>query len=205
MLILIFFFGHSKSCVPLFVQLKQPSIFPPQLFLFSTKKSCTDAVESHAEDNIASLLLFSPKRNLSIFANYFFFHFFYLLSSPVTLQKSPNNHFFNKVSTVLFFLFHLFFLLFLGLKAILLFDFFSSGFGKRQTVESGEDLIGSFLPCDTELESCGCRQLFFFGSCDTTLLIPLVDFLGVFCSFHKLKQWLVAFLLAQANILNFVF
>lgn len=87
----------------------------------------------HAEDNIASPLLFSPKE-FFLSLQTIFFHFFYLLSSPVPLQKSPNNHFFDKVSTVLFFSFTYFFLLFLGLETILLFDFFFlQGLGKANS------------------------------------------------------------------------
>lgn len=120
-----FLFGHRESCVPLFVQLKQPSIFSPLSCSCSALKICTDAVESrrHAEDNIASPLLFSPKE-FFLSLQTIFFHFFYLLSSPVPLQKSPNNHFFDKVSTVLFFSFTYFSYFSWVWRQILLFDFF---------------------------------------------------------------------------------
>lgn len=93
------------------------------------------------------------------------------------LQKSPNNHFFDKVSTVLFSLSPIF-LTFLGFGDYFTFWLFFFRVWGRQTVESGEDLIGSFWPCDMEFERCWCIKSFFPGSCDTTLLIPLVDFYG---------------------------
>lgn len=139
------------------------------------------------------LCFFSLPKNSFYLCKLFLFHFFYLLSSPVPLQKSPNNHFFDKVSTVLFFLFHLFFLLFLGFRDYFTFWlFFSSGFGECKTVESGWDLIGSFLPSDVESRRvCWCIKPFFPGHVTPHCWSHWWIFMGVFCSLHKLKQWLV--------------
>lgn len=106
------------------------------------------------------LLCFFLPKNSFYLCKLFFFHFFYLLSSPVPLQKSPNNHFFDKVSTVLFFSFTYFSYFSWVWRIFYFLTFFLQGLG-RQTVESGEDPIGSFLPCDTELESCWCIKAIF--------------------------------------------
>lgn len=104
-----------------------------------------------------------------------------------------------------FFLFHLFFLLFLGLETILLFDFFSSGLGKANSrVWRGPDWpifavwweAGELLMHKAIFPLCHVTP-----HCWSHWWI----FMGVFCSFHKLKQCLVIFLSAQADILNFVF
>lgn len=123
-----FLFGHSQSCVPLFCPTKTTKHFSPLAVSCSAQKNntCADAVE----DNTAF-----PKNLFLSLQTIFFTHFFCLLSSPVPLQKSPNNHFFDKVSTVLFS--HLplspIFLTFLGFFSIFfdfLFFFFFRVWGK---------------------------------------------------------------------------
>lgn len=151
-----FLFGHRESCVPLFVQLKQPSIFPPLSCSCSALKICTDAVESrrHAEDNIASSLLFSPKEFFLSLQTIFFSISSICFPLLYLYKKSPNNHFFDKVSPVLFSLSPIF-LTFLGFGDKFYFlTFFFFRVGKRLTVESGEDAIGLFLPYDMTMESC---------------------------------------------------
>lgn len=156
--------------------------FSPLSCSCSALKICADAVESrrHAEDDIVSLLLFSPKEFFLSLQTTFFSHFFYLLSSPVPLQKSPNNHFFDKVSYGAFCTSFTYFSYFSWVWELFyfltFFLFFSSGFGKANSrVWRGPDwLIFAMWHGAGEL----LMHFFFSGSCDTTLLIPLVDFYG---------------------------
>lgn len=157
----------------------------------------------HAEDNIASPLLFSPKE-FFLSLQTIFFHFFYLLSSPVPLQKSPNNHFFDKVSPVLFSLSPIF-LTFLGFGDKFYFlTFFLQGWEKANSrVWRGRDwLIFAVWRDDGELLM---HIHFSFDHMTPHCWSHWWIFMGVFCSFHKLKQWLVIFLSAHADVLNFVF
>lgn len=151
-----FLFGHRESCVPLFVQLKQPSIFSPLSCSCSALKICTDAVESrrHAEDNIASPLLFSPKEFFLSLQTIFFSISSICFPLLYLYKKAQTTTFLIKFLRCFFSLSPIF-LTFLGFGDKFYFlTFFSSGFGKRLTVESGEDAIGLFLPCDMKMESC---------------------------------------------------
>lgn len=142
---------------------------------------------------------FFSQRILSIFAS-LFFYLFYLLSSPVPcVKKSPNNYFFDKVSPGAFFLFHLFFLLFLGLKAILLFDvfLFFRVWGKANSwVWRGP---GGSIFAVWELESDWCISHFSPGHVTPHCGSHWWIFMGVFCSFHKLTQSVVGCLLVGSR------
>lgn len=77
------------------------------------------------------LLCFFLPKNSFYLCKLFFFHFFYLLSSPVPLQKSPNNHFFDKVSTVLFFSFTYFSYFSWVWRLFYFLTFFLQGLGRQ--------------------------------------------------------------------------
>lgn len=159
---------------PSFCPTKTTNIFPLSCSC-SALKVCPDAVESrrHAEDNIASPLLFSPKEFfLSLPA---FFHSSIYFPLLYLYKKAQTTTFLIKLIKVLFSLSPIF-LTFLGFEKHFTFWLFSSGFGKGNCrVWRGSHWL--IFACDKELESCWCIQSFFW-SCDTTLLIPLVDFYG---------------------------
>ncbi len=79
------------------------------------------------------LLCFFLPKNSFYLCKLFFFYFFYLLSSPVPLQKSPNNHFFDKVSTVLFFSFTYFSYFSWVWRLFYFLTFFLQGLGKANS------------------------------------------------------------------------
>ena len=152
------------------------------------------------------LCLFFSQRVISIFANYFFLISSICFPLLYLLQKSPNNYFFDKVSTVLFFSFTYFSYFSWVWRLFYFFDFFSSGFGGRHTVEAGEDpdwLI--FAVWHGVWELLNLKPFFPSGHVTPHCWSHWWIFMGVFCSFDKLTQWLVDFLWALADILNFVF
>lgn len=129
---------------------------------------------SHAEDNI--LCFFFPPKQLYLCKDIFAFHFFYLLSSPL-YKKAQTTTFLIKFLRCFFPpLFLLFFLLFLGLENILLFDFFFLQANSR--VWRGPRWLIFAVRHATGCRVVDASKPFFPWSCDTTLLIPLVDFYG---------------------------
>lgn len=105
-----------------FVPIQQPSLFPLSCSCSAQhKKKCAQLLWIEA-GMLKKTLLFSF---LFLQNKAFYFDSFLLLAFlSCTSTKKPNNHFFDKVSSVLFFSFTYFFLLFLGLATTLLFDLF---------------------------------------------------------------------------------
>lgn len=131
----------------------------------------------HADDNIASPLLFSPKEFFLSLQTIFFSISSICFPLLYLYKKAQTTTFLIKFLRCFFSLSPIF-LTFLGFGDYFTFWLFFFRVWEGKQVESGEDPIGSFLPCDMEPESCWCIKPFFPGSCDTTLLIPLVDFYG---------------------------
>lgn len=180
-----------------------PSFCPTKTTKHFSPLSCSCTLVPYDDglaDNFSPLLchenfFFFKKKKYCLFI-FFFFNsqslcaFLYLYPS---LKKSPNNHFFDKVSPVLFFFYHLFFsfLLFLGWR-LSFFDvliFFLQGWGKANKGSGRAKLrclFCDFSRATQEVETWFDafiyillkKQQFFLWSCDTTLLIPLVDFYG---------------------------
>lgn len=191
---------------PSFCPTKTTKHFFPLSCSCSALKICTDAMESrrHAEDNIASPLLFSPKEFFLSLQTIFFSISSICFPLLYLYKKAQTTTFLIKFLRC-FFLFHLFFLFFLGLETNFTFwPFFLQGWEKANSrVWRGRDwLIFAVWHDDGELLM---HIHFSFGHVTPHCWSHWWIFMGVFCSFHKLKQWLVIFLSAHADVLNFVF
>lgn len=146
------------------------------------------------------------QRILPIFANYFFP--ISSICSPLLYlyKKAQTTTFLIKFLTVLFFSFTYFSYFSWGMEDILLFYiFFLQGLAKTNSrVWRGPDWL-IFAIQHGVWQLLMLKSHFSLGHVTPHCWSHLWIFMGVFSGFHKLKQWLVAFLSAQAGILNFVF
>lgn len=201
------FLAISKPCVPFFVQLKQPNIFPPLAVLVRHVR--TWAQTSDAEDSPPPFFFYLYKLQLLIVVLIFLYYSSSICFPLPSPTKKPNNHFFDKVSAVLFSFYHHFFsfLLLLGLKAV--FDLFILSFFRV-----GERLAARVRRrarfCQAAQERVGCsrsvisrkRYVFPLGHVTPHCWSHWWIFMGVISSFTQALAVIGSFLLAEA-LLNF--
>ena len=146
---------------PSFCPTKTTKHFSPLAVLVQHKNMhrCCGITQACWRQHCLSSAFFS-QRILSIFANYFFPFLLFAFLSCTSTKKAQTTTFLIKFLRCFFSLSPIF-LTFLGFGDYFTFWLFFFRVWGRQTVESGEDLIGSFLPCDMELESCWCIKSHF--------------------------------------------
>lgn len=159
----------------------------------------------HAEDNIASTLLFSPKEFFLSLQTIFFSISSICFPLLYLYKKAQTTTFLIKFLRCFFSSFTYFSYFSWVWRLFYFLTFFLQGLGKANSrVWRGPDWL-IFAVWHGAGELLVHKAIFPLGHVTPHCWSHWWIFMGVFCSFHKLKQWLVAFLSAQADILNFVF